>query len=280
MEGEEEVTQHAVETDAGESSELGEEHIGGRKRVRRFSDEANASLLQEVELRWGGLTQGGRGKLTPKAYQKIWTEIAEVVSSVTNEKKLSMMRSVQRRTGVGPPVVSDITDMKERVLTLMEKHPRTATEASADPEVKRPQPAARPQARPLRPEGGGAGQDSPDDTTSAEELRFSPDNPLGLFSTHESADFKEPASLHSRSHSTPRASCGPPVIPASIPALTTSPQGTPFVPRTTPTLQRFCGRGKSGPRVPHESGEMVQLSSRIVDIGDQLLEAFPDSWPP
>uniref|UniRef100_UPI00398F1D35 zinc finger protein 721-like n=1 Tax=Pristiophorus japonicus TaxID=55135 RepID=UPI00398F1D35 len=79
-----------------------------------------------------------------------------------------------------------------------------------------PQPAARPQARPQRPEGGGAGPDFPDDPTcGAEELRFSPVNPPGVFSTDESTDFEEPASPCSRSHSTPRPFTGPQVIPAS-----------------------------------------------------------------
>uniref|UniRef100_UPI00398EC766 uncharacterized protein n=1 Tax=Pristiophorus japonicus TaxID=55135 RepID=UPI00398EC766 len=297
MEGEEEASQHAVETDAGESSEMGEEHIGGRKRARKFSDEANASLLQEVELRWGDLTQGVRGKPTPKAYQKIWTEIAEVVSSATNEvregnqchkrrndlvgsarKKLSTMRTVQKRTGGGPPVPSDITEMEERVLAFVGKHTRTAMNAPADPEVMPPQPAARPQARPQRPEGGGAGTDSPDDPTSgAEELRFLPVNLLGLFSTDESAEFKESALPGSRSHSTARPSSGSPVIPAStleVPAPSTSPQGTPFVPRTAPTPPRPCGCGRSVPRAPHESREKIHLSRRTVDIGDQLIEAF------
>uniref|UniRef100_UPI00398EE711 uncharacterized protein n=1 Tax=Pristiophorus japonicus TaxID=55135 RepID=UPI00398EE711 len=132
------------------------------------------------------------------------------------QKKLSTMRSMQRRTGGGPPVPSDITDKEERVLALVGKHPRTATDASADPEVMPPQPATRPKTRPQRPEGGDAGQELADDptTSGAEQLRFSPGNPLSLSSTDESVDFKEPASPRSRSHSTPRPSSGPPVIPA------------------------------------------------------------------
>uniref|UniRef100_UPI00398E9D91 uncharacterized protein n=1 Tax=Pristiophorus japonicus TaxID=55135 RepID=UPI00398E9D91 len=89
----------------------------------------------------------------------------------------------EEANGWGATSPSDITEMAERVLTLVGKHPRTATDASADPEVMPPQPAAWPQARPQRPEGGGAGPDSPDDPTSgAEELRFSPVNPLGVCS--------------------------------------------------------------------------------------------------
>uniref|UniRef100_UPI00398F6736 uncharacterized protein n=1 Tax=Pristiophorus japonicus TaxID=55135 RepID=UPI00398F6736 len=37
----------------------------------------------------------------------------------------------------GPPVTSNITEMEERVLALMGKHPWTAIQASADPEVMR-----------------------------------------------------------------------------------------------------------------------------------------------
>uniref|UniRef100_UPI00398F1DB5 zebrafish testis-expressed 38 isoform X2 n=1 Tax=Pristiophorus japonicus TaxID=55135 RepID=UPI00398F1DB5 len=51
------------------------------------------------------------------------------------KKKLSTMRSMQRRTGGGPPVPSDITEMEKRVLALMRKHPQTAMDTSADPEV-------------------------------------------------------------------------------------------------------------------------------------------------
>uniref|UniRef100_UPI00398EDAA8 uncharacterized protein n=1 Tax=Pristiophorus japonicus TaxID=55135 RepID=UPI00398EDAA8 len=173
------------------------------------------------------------------------------------------------------PVTSE---MEEQVLALVGKHPRTAPDVSADPEVMPPQPAARPKARPQRPEGGGAGPDSPDDPTSgAEELRFSPVNPLGLFSTDESADFEEPAFPRSRSHSTPRPSSGPPVIPAStleVSVPSTLPQGTPFVPRMALIPRRSRGCGRSVSRVPYDSAEMVQLSRRTVDIGDQLIEAL------
>uniref|UniRef100_UPI00398EA010 uncharacterized protein isoform X1 n=1 Tax=Pristiophorus japonicus TaxID=55135 RepID=UPI00398EA010 len=189
------------------------------------------------------------------------------------KKKLSTMRSMQRRMGGGPPVPSD---MEQRVLGLVGKHPRTTTDATADPEVM---PPVRPQARPQRPEDGGVGQESADDptTSGAEELRLSPVNPLGLFSTDESADFEELVSPHSRTHSTSRPSIGPPVIPASpleVLAPSTSPQGTPVVPRTAPTPQRSCGRGRSVPLARHDSGKTVQLSRRTVDIGDQLFEAL------
>uniref|UniRef100_UPI00398E9DC8 uncharacterized protein n=1 Tax=Pristiophorus japonicus TaxID=55135 RepID=UPI00398E9DC8 len=161
----------------------------------------------------------------------------------------------------------------------MGKHTRTATDTSAAPKVMPPQPAAQPQARTQRPEGGGAGQESADDPTrsGAEEFRLSPINPLGLFSTDESADFEEPALPRSRSHSTPRPSRGPPVILASnleVPVPSTSPLGTPFVPRMAPTPRRPRGRGRSVPRARHDSGEMVQLSRRTADIGDQLIEAL------
>uniref|UniRef100_UPI00398EA383 uncharacterized protein n=1 Tax=Pristiophorus japonicus TaxID=55135 RepID=UPI00398EA383 len=103
-------------------------------------------------------------------------------------KKLSTMRSEQRRTGGGPPVPSNIIEMEERV-----SH---SWGASADPEMMPPQSAVRPQARPQRPEGTGTRPDSPDDPTSgAEELRFSPVNPL--FFTDEGVDFEEPASPRS-----------------------------------------------------------------------------------
>uniref|UniRef100_UPI00398F3537 dynein axonemal heavy chain 8-like n=1 Tax=Pristiophorus japonicus TaxID=55135 RepID=UPI00398F3537 len=42
------------------------------------------------------------------------------------KKKLSTMRSMQRRKGGVPSVTSDITDMEEWVLVLMGKHPQTA----------------------------------------------------------------------------------------------------------------------------------------------------------
>uniref|UniRef100_UPI00398E3ABF AF4/FMR2 family member 3-like n=1 Tax=Pristiophorus japonicus TaxID=55135 RepID=UPI00398E3ABF len=51
------------------------------------------------------------------------------------QKKLPTNRSEQRRTGGGPPVTSDITDMEKRMLTLVGRHPRTATQATADPKV-------------------------------------------------------------------------------------------------------------------------------------------------
>uniref|UniRef100_UPI00398F19AD uncharacterized protein n=1 Tax=Pristiophorus japonicus TaxID=55135 RepID=UPI00398F19AD len=151
-------------------------------------------------------------------------------------------------------------------------------EASADPEVMPPQPAARPQARLQRPEGGGTGQESADDPTSgAEELQFSPVNLLGLFSTDESANFEEPAPPGSRRLSTARPPSAPLAIPAStleVPGPITSPQGTPFVLRTAPTPRRFRGRRRSGSQVPDESREMVQLSRRTVDIGVQILDAL------
>uniref|UniRef100_UPI00398E4149 uncharacterized protein n=1 Tax=Pristiophorus japonicus TaxID=55135 RepID=UPI00398E4149 len=169
--------------------------------------------------------------------------------------------------------------MEERVLTLVGKHLLTAMDATADPEVMPPQPAARPQARPQRPEGGDAGQELANDptTSDANELRLSPVNPLGLFSTDENADFEEPASARSRIHSTPCPSNGPSVIPAStleVPAPSTSPQGSPFVPRMAPTPRRPCRCSRSVLRARHDSGEMVQLSRRTIDIGDQLIEAL------
>uniref|UniRef100_UPI00398F3119 uncharacterized protein n=1 Tax=Pristiophorus japonicus TaxID=55135 RepID=UPI00398F3119 len=205
-------------------------------------------MVQEVESHWDDLTKGGCGKPTPKADQRIWTEIAEVVSLATNEvregnqcrkrwnnlvgsarKKLSTMRSMQRRTGVGgPPVPSDITEMEKRVLALVGKHPRTATDASADlGDATSASSAAPGKATETR----RWGQESADDptTSGAAELRLSPINLLRLFSTDESADFGEPASPRSRTHSTPRPSIGPTVIPAStleVPAPSTSLQGT------------------------------------------------------
>uniref|UniRef100_UPI00398EDE25 uncharacterized protein n=1 Tax=Pristiophorus japonicus TaxID=55135 RepID=UPI00398EDE25 len=194
-----------------------------------------------------------------------------------------MMRSMQRRTGGGPPVPSDITDMEERVLALVGKHPRTATDTSADPEVM-PHDSASSAAPGKTTEARRWGQESADDPTTygAEELRLSPVNPLGLFSTDESADFEEPASPRSRIHSAPGPSIGPPVIRTStleVPAPSISPQGTPFVPRTAPTLPRSRGRSRSVPRTRHDSGEMVQLSRRTVDIGDQLIEALRGHIP-
>uniref|UniRef100_UPI00398F5DD4 uncharacterized protein n=1 Tax=Pristiophorus japonicus TaxID=55135 RepID=UPI00398F5DD4 len=211
-------------------------------------------------------------KPTPKAYQKIWAEIAEVFSSATNEKKLSRNRAEQRRTGRGATSHHDLTEKEERVLALMGIHPWSARQAAAEREMMPPQPAVRSQARPPSPEGGDTGPDSPDDPTS-EEPQFSPINPLGLFSTDDSADFEEPASPGSRRHSTPRPSSAPQAIPTStleVPGPSTSPQGTPIVPRTAPTPRRFLRRGRSVPRAPDERGDMAELSSGTVDIGQQI----------
>uniref|UniRef100_UPI00398EDB62 protein piccolo n=1 Tax=Pristiophorus japonicus TaxID=55135 RepID=UPI00398EDB62 len=132
---------------------------------------------------------------------------------------------------VGPPVIIDLTDIEERVLALVGTHPGSATQAAVEPELMPPQPAAHPQARPLSPEGGGAGQDSKHDPPSgAEEPRFSPVDLLGLFSTDNSVDFEKPASPGSITLSTPTPSSASAAIHTStvgVPAPSTSPQGTP-----------------------------------------------------
>uniref|UniRef100_UPI00398F2FEB major histocompatibility complex class I-related gene protein-like n=1 Tax=Pristiophorus japonicus TaxID=55135 RepID=UPI00398F2FEB len=48
---------------------------------------------------------------------------------------ISRNRAEHRRTGGGPPVIIDITDIEERVLALVGTHPRLATQAAAEPDV-------------------------------------------------------------------------------------------------------------------------------------------------
>uniref|UniRef100_UPI00398F8934 uncharacterized protein isoform X2 n=1 Tax=Pristiophorus japonicus TaxID=55135 RepID=UPI00398F8934 len=188
------------------------------------------------------------------------------------KKKLSTMRSMQRRMGGGPPVPSD---MEQRVLGLVGKHPRTTTDATADPEVMPPQPAAWPHARPLSREGEGTGPDDP--PSGAEEPRFLPVDQLGPFSTDDSADFEEPALPSSIMQSTPKTSSAPAAIPTStveVQGPFILPQGTRGISRTAPTKQRLARRGRSAPRAADLSGDMVDLSRRSVDIRQQTLQTM------
>uniref|UniRef100_UPI00398EBC4C uncharacterized protein n=1 Tax=Pristiophorus japonicus TaxID=55135 RepID=UPI00398EBC4C len=229
----EEVTQHAVETeDAGESSEVGEEQLGGCKRARRISDE-----------------------------KKLWKNRAE-----------------QRQTGGGSPVIIELTDIEEWVLTLVGSHPRSAMHAAAEPDVMPPQPVVQLHATPPSPEAGGLGPDSPDDCASgAEEPRFSPVELQGTFSTDDSADFEEPASPSYIMQSTPMTSGAPAAILSStmeVPGPSTLPQGTRDVSRTAPITRRLVRRSRSAPRAADLSVDMVDLSRRSVDVGQQLLQTM------
>uniref|UniRef100_UPI00398EC291 uncharacterized protein n=1 Tax=Pristiophorus japonicus TaxID=55135 RepID=UPI00398EC291 len=188
------------------------------------------------------------------------------------QKKLSRNRAEQRRTGGGLPVIVDLTDIEERALALVGTHSRLATMAAAEP----PQPAARPHARTPSPEGGGAGTDSPDSHRSgAEEHRFW--YLLGPFSTDDNVDFEESASPISLIHSTPMISSAPVAIPTStvaVPGPNTLPQGTPGVSRTTSTKRKLLQRSRSAPRAEDLSGDMVHLSRRSVDIGQQIQQTM------
>uniref|UniRef100_UPI00398E7AE1 uncharacterized protein n=1 Tax=Pristiophorus japonicus TaxID=55135 RepID=UPI00398E7AE1 len=251
MEGMEEARQHDVEgEEAGESSDFGEEvELGGRRRAWRFSDEVNAALLQEVESPEGHLTRGGRGKPTPKVYQKIWTEIAEVVSSVTQEvregnqchkrwndlvssgrKKLSKNRTEQWCTGGGAPVISELTDLEERALALVGIHPRSARLAAAEPDVMPPQPKAQSQATPPRQcvDPASAG----DRHSGGEEPRIVNVELHDALSTDDSEEFEEPAATSSIMSTTPMTFSAPAAMSSStvkVAGPSTLLQGTPSV---------------------------------------------------
>uniref|UniRef100_UPI00398EE6B4 protein capicua homolog n=1 Tax=Pristiophorus japonicus TaxID=55135 RepID=UPI00398EE6B4 len=63
-----------------------------RRRAKPFSEEANEALVHIVSTRWENLTRAGHGKPPPHAYRRIWAEIANVVTSASNEARISDQR--------------------------------------------------------------------------------------------------------------------------------------------------------------------------------------------
>uniref|UniRef100_UPI00398ECAA4 myb-related transcription factor, partner of profilin-like isoform X2 n=1 Tax=Pristiophorus japonicus TaxID=55135 RepID=UPI00398ECAA4 len=109
-----------------------------RRRAKPFSEEANEALVNIVSTRWEDLTRGGHGKPSPRAYRRIWAEIADVVKSASNEvrtpdqcrkrwnsllaaarKKISINRSEQRRTGGSSATVHILNEYEELAVALV-----------------------------------------------------------------------------------------------------------------------------------------------------------------
>uniref|UniRef100_UPI00398E514E uncharacterized protein n=1 Tax=Pristiophorus japonicus TaxID=55135 RepID=UPI00398E514E len=109
-----------------------------RKRAKPFSEEANEALVNIISGRWDNLTRGGHGKPPPRAYQKIWAEIADVITSASNEvrtpdqcrkrwnsllaaarKKISINRAEQRRMGGCSAQVQILSEYEELAVALV-----------------------------------------------------------------------------------------------------------------------------------------------------------------
>uniref|UniRef100_UPI00398E4BC2 uncharacterized protein n=1 Tax=Pristiophorus japonicus TaxID=55135 RepID=UPI00398E4BC2 len=181
------------------------------------------------------------------------------------QKKLSENRAEQRRTAGSPPILCELTDIEERTLALVGTHNRSATRAALVPALMPPQPRA--QALQLEPRQ--AMDLAVDLVSGGEEPHISPVL-LQVLSTEDSEEVEEePAAA----------------VPSSVPAAMSSStvevagpsmllQGTPRDSMTAPTPRRLVRHSRSAPRSADLSADMVYLSRRNIEIGQQLLQAI------
>uniref|UniRef100_UPI00398E9B07 myb-related transcription factor, partner of profilin-like n=1 Tax=Pristiophorus japonicus TaxID=55135 RepID=UPI00398E9B07 len=147
----------------GEEMEAKRE-LGGRRRAMSFSEEAQESLVHEVEARWEQLTWDGHGESASIVYQRIWQEIAEAVSFAapvrrganqcrkrwndivgSARKKLASNRAELCKMGGGLLKMVELSDLEECAAALMGALDRTATRVGAEPvlvEVAQEEPLA------------------------------------------------------------------------------------------------------------------------------------------
>uniref|UniRef100_UPI00398F573C uncharacterized protein n=1 Tax=Pristiophorus japonicus TaxID=55135 RepID=UPI00398F573C len=192
------------------------------------------------------------------------------------QKKLSKNRAEQRRTGGGPPVMCELTDIEERALALVGIHNHSSTRAAAEPDVMPPQPRA--QSLPTAPRQGDDPEaaSAVDRASGVEEPRISAVELQVVLSTDDSEELEEPAATSSRS-STPITFSAPAAMSSSIVEVagpSTLLQGTPSVSMPAPTSRRLVRHSRTAPRSADLSGDMVHLSKRNVDIGQQILQTM------
>uniref|UniRef100_UPI00398E9F48 myb-related transcription factor, partner of profilin-like n=1 Tax=Pristiophorus japonicus TaxID=55135 RepID=UPI00398E9F48 len=122
------------------------EESSDRRRDKPFSEEANEALVDIVSTRWEDLTRGGHRKPPPRAYRRIWVEIADVVTSESNEartldqcckrwnsllaaarKKISINQREQCRTGGGSAMFHALSGYEELAVALVGPESRSVT---------------------------------------------------------------------------------------------------------------------------------------------------------